>query len=128
MVWVFCGGRWVVARVVVTKWGWSVRTHGGAHWVLLGISWFNGTGLLWNSIFSVKNIPFETLYFKSFKSQGIGHLCFIDKPGENIPFKTIDYKSFKSQRVGHLCFKYKTVKNISFETAEGYNKRLIYTP
>jgi hypothetical protein len=46
---------------------------GGArgHWVLLEISWFNGTGLLWNSLFSAKNIPFKTLDYRSFKSNGL---------------------------------------------------------
>ena len=45
--------------------------HGGGHGGLLGISWFNGTGLLWISLFSRENIPFKTLQFKSFKSKGM---------------------------------------------------------
>ena len=62
------------AGVIVTKGsgslggGWR-RRHGG----LLGISWLNGTGLLWISLFSAKNIPFKTLEYKSFKSQGLAN-------------------------------------------------------
>jgi hypothetical protein len=63
-----------------------VRSVGGGgargHWVLLGISWFNGTGLLWNSIFSSENIPFKTLHFKSFKSKGLAIYVSKIKPSK----------------------------------------------
>ncbi len=102
MVTVFYYIYYNVAGVIVTKGAGSLG--GGAwrrrHRGLLGISLFGGTGLLWISLLSAKNIRFKTLHF--IKNQ--------------IP------------RVGHYVSKIKLVENISFKTAEGKNGRRNLTP
>ena len=80
------------AGVIVTKGGgfargeaWRMRHRG-----LLGISLFGGTGLLWISLLSAKNIPFKTLHFIKNQIPKAWPLCFIDKTVENISFKTAE--------------------------------------
>ena len=56
--------------------------HGDGAGGPLGFSLFHRNGFDWNSAFSAKNIPFKTLYFKSFKSNGVAIYVSRIKPAK----------------------------------------------
>ena len=96
MVTVFCGGRWDVARVIVTK------VVGFARWSMaLDLGW-----VFWESPYSIEPDSFGIILFNQKYSVQNWLISKVSNPGH-----------------GHLCFKDKTGENISFKTAEGNNGR-----